>query len=566
MSLSGNVWNVLKKREVGESLFDSLLSTRGEVLIANPAEMLHDPFLMHDMEKGCERIERAIRDKERIVVFGDYDVDGVTATTVLVRTLTKLGAEVSYRIPHRILDGYSLKNYHIDELKAANVKVIITVDNGISAAREIAYADGFDMDIVVTDHHTPPAVKDLPKAYAIINPKMDNCAYPYKELSGSAVAMKLCLALYKRAYGHMDISDPFVAKLYQVAGIGIVADCMQITGENKAIVQIALESLNKEPLRGIGALLKKAGIDGRLVTAQDIAFYLAPRLNAAGRLDTAGHALQIFLNQSSKVTELATLLHNMNAERKSMTEEFFEEALLQLAEQEIPKVIIVSSENWNSGINGLVGSRLVGRYSRPAIVMSLKEGMFVGSCRSIDGFNMVEALRSVEDILVHFGGHHSAAGFAMKEENFYEFHLRIQQYAEIMLLDHDFVKRLRVDTEIFSEELTMNTLTRVGALAPFGMGNPVPVFLLEGANISNWKVVGQDGMHLACEVNGVRAIAFGAGKMLPKLGGRMDVLVSLDINVWKEKEYLQLQVLDFGVYSQKIIQKENKKNYVKNSN
>jgi len=554
MSILGKEWKIahrdptLPAQEKILRLKEDHFSTKDELFQSNPMEHIHDPFLLHDMEKACERIEEAIAKKERIVVFGDYDVDGVTATTCLVRTILKLGGQCSYRIPHRLKDGYSLKEYFLDELKELDVKVVITVDNGISAAKQIAYANELGMDIIVTDHHEPPAKDQLPVAHSIINPKLEGCEYPFKELSGSAVAMKLCVALCERNMKDDPGYDQFLEKLYQVAGIGIVADCMPLIGENRAIVKIALKTMRHSPLRGVEQLMEIAGGSIRNLRASDIAFTIGPRLNAAGRLDSAYDALHLFLNQSKTVDEIAKKLHVMNGERRSMTQQFLEEAEAQLKEEELHEIIIVCSPNWNSGINGLVASRLVEKYARPAIVLSVADGEMVGSCRSISNFGMVDALRQVEDILEHYGGHHAAAGLTLKEEHFFEFVERMRGVAKLWLHDIPLISKLKLDTDIALHELSFETLAFIERMEPYGIGNPKPTFLLENVQLENLKTIGATKDHLSFQVGDIRGVSFGTGQYINDLLGKpLDVACSLERNDWKGNTYLQLHAKDFSV-------------------
>lgn len=548
MSFLGNSWHI-REHDSTRSVMEKLLHGRGYAdtssLEADPHEMLHDPYLMADMDKACVRLEEARDRGEKVVVFGDYDVDGVTATAVLVRTLHKLGVQVSYRIPHRVKDGYSLKDYFLDELAALGVSVVITVDNGIAAAREIAHANELGMDIIVTDHHTPPPPEDLPVAHSILNPKMDNCTYPCKELSGSAVAMKLCIALCERNMPEGPERDMFIDRLYQVAGIGIVADCMQLTEENRAIVQIALQSINERPLRGVAALLNKAGIQSAAVRASDIAFGMAPRLNAAGRLDSAYDALHLFLNQSDKVESIAQRLDILNKERRALTQSAYAEAVDMLEAIPSHRISIVLGDAWPPGVIGLVASRLVEAYGVPAIVLANKGDIFVASCRSIPGFNMVEHLRVFADMFEHFGGHAMAAGFSIKPERFSLFREALHAHVDTVLAEQDLTKTLQVDADIQPHELTLDTLQTLSVLEPFGMGNPHPLFLLENVRPDFVKTVGADDAHLSFKAAGAKAIAFRMGSFVDQMyGTNVDLVVQLDRNEWQGVVSPQLVVRD----------------------
>lgn len=552
MSFLGKTWQI-RDYNPERSVLEKLLRGRGMThAVNNPAALasdpwaeLHDPYLMADMERACERLERARDVGEKVVVFGDYDVDGVTATAVLVRTLHKLGVQVSYRIPHRVKDGYSLKDYFLDELAALGVTVVITVDNGIAAAREIAHANDLGMDIIVTDHHTPPPPEELPVAYCILNPKMEGCTYPCKELSGSAVAMKLCIALCERNLEAGPEREAFIDRLYQVAGIGIVADCMTLTEENRAIVRIALESINKRPLRGVSALLKKAGINPEDVRAADISFGMAPRLNAAGRLDSAYDALHLFLNQSATVDAIADRLDILNKERRALTQATYDDALEQLQDQPRHRITIVMGENWQAGVIGLVASRLVETFGVPAIAMAMKGDMLVASCRSVPGFNMVSHLRVFGEMFEHFGGHAMAAGFSIKLEHYALFREAMFFHADSVLGDMDMTRLLEVDADIQPHEITLETLDALSVLEPFGIGNPHPLFLLENVTPAYARAVGADGAHLSFKAGNAKAIAFRMGEFADQMFGKtVDLVVQLDRNEWQGVVSPQLVVRD----------------------
>lgn len=546
-SFLGKTWQ-LRVRDPQRSVVDKLFEVRGgeeRFSVSDPREELHDPYLMADMEKACERLERARDAGEKVVVFGDYDVDGVTATAVLVRTLHKLGVQVSYRIPHRVKDGYSLKNYFLDELHALGVTVVITVDNGIAAAREIAHANELGMEIIVTDHHTPPPADELPVAHSILNPKMEGCMYPCKELSGSAVAMKLCIALSERNMKAGPEREAFIDKLYQVAGIGIVADCMNLIEENRSIVRLALDSINNRPLRGVSALLKKAGIDPQNVRASDIAFGMAPRLNAAGRLDSAYDALHLFLNQSAGVDAIADRLDIFNRERRAMTQATYDEALEEVSAGPSRSITIVLGENWPPGVIGLVASRLVEARGVPAIVLASKGDILVASCRSIPSFDMVSHLRVFGEMFEHFGGHAMAAGFSILPERFALFKEAMQLHAAQVLGDMDLSRVLEIDTDIQREELTLSTLQTLSLLEPFGQGNPHPLFLLENVTPNYVKVVGSDQSHLSFKADNTKAIAFRMGSFAEQMVGKqVDLVVQLDRNEWQGVVSPQLMVRD----------------------
>lgn len=554
MSLLNKTW-LIKLRDPSRDVLTKIYENRGILsahdreafLLPAPEECIHDPFLMEDMEKAVERIDQAIKNKERIVIFGDYDADGVTATAVLVRMLKKIGAQVSYRIPHRLKDGYSLKNYFLDELKELDVKVLITVDNGIAAAREIAYANELGMDIIVTDHHTPPSKDKLPKAVATLNPKLEGCPYPFKELSGSGVALKLAEALGSAFILDKKERDNFIRILYQIAIIGLIADCTPLIGENRAMVKIGLQSMRQEPIRGLEKLMEIAGVDPKTLNAIGIAFMIAPRLNAAGRLDSAYEALHLFLNTTETVDEIAKKLHDLNAERRTVTEEFNKEAHLLLAEQDhTQKMIIVDSPNWNSGINGLIASRLVEKYAKPVIVLADKGDDLVASCRSIEEFNIIAALTEVSDLFEHFGGHPGAAGFSIKKEKYADLRKRLFDIAQRELADTVLKGKIRLECDISLSEISWDVFDEMMRLEPFGIGNEKPTFILENTILEQVKTMGQEGKHLSFQLpGGIRGVGFNFGEFAGEMRDKsLDIAFQLDINEWQGKKSLQVRLVD----------------------
>ncbi|MFN7160868.1 MAG: single-stranded-DNA-specific exonuclease RecJ [Candidatus Gracilibacteria bacterium] len=559
MSLLNKTW-IIKQRDPEKDVMTKIYENRGifsesdreGFLLPSPEECIHDPFLMEDMEKAVDRIDRAIKDKERIVIFGDYDADGVTATAVLVRMLKKIGAEVSYRIPHRLKDGYSLKNYFLDELKELNVKVLITVDNGIAAAREIAYANDLGMDIIVTDHHTPPPKDKLPKAVATLNPKLEGCPYPFKELSGSGVALKLAEALGSAFILDRAERNAFVKNLYQIAIIGLIADCTPLIGENRAMVKIGLQGMREEPIRGLEVLMDVAGVDPKSLNAIGVAFMIAPRLNAAGRLDSAYDALHLFLNTTDSVDEIAKKLHALNAERRTITEDFSKEAMERLAKEDgTQKMIIVDSPNWNSGINGLIASRLVEKFAKPVIVLADKGDDLVASCRSVEEFNIIEAITEVGDLFEHFGGHPGAAGFSIKKEHYPLMREKLFEIAKRELGDKELKGKLRLESDIKLDELSWQTFDELTTLEPFGIGNEKPTFVLESIELLGLRTMGAEGKHLSFELqNGIRGVGFSFGEYVEDMKNKsLDIAFQLDINEWQGKKSLQVRMVDVRINS-----------------
>lgn len=512
-------------------------------------EELHDPYLLLGMDAAVARIRAAVAGGERIRVYGDYDADGVTSTALLHRLLTRLGASFDTYIPHRSKEGYGLNLPAIDRAAEAGVKLIVTVDNGISAVEQIAYAAGLGIDVVVTDHHEPPAV--LPdRAVAIVNPKQPGCPYPFKELTGSAVAFKLAHAL-------LGEPDPVYA---DVAAIGIVADLMPLIGENRAIVKLGLQEMNARPCHGVKALAAVSGAEPGRLTSGRLAFGLAPRLNAGGRLAEADIALRLLLAASQDEAELlAAELDMLNQERQQLVEETLAEADAKW--QEIakahggsgPAVIAVAGEGWNAGIAGLVASKLVERYYKPTLVLAADgdTGMCKGSARSIDGFDLHAALTLCEDEMEHFGGHKAAAGMTMRTDRVAALGARLSALAEAWLSADDWVPRKKADLVCRAAELTLDAAEQLRALEPCGIGNPAPRFVLEDAQVLEARTIGKENRHLRAVLGQggrkLEAVGFGRGEDCQAvLGcGSVHALGELSVNEWNGSKRVQLMLQDW---------------------
>lgn len=510
---------------------------------------LHDPYVMLGMERAVARIRQAIDGGERIRVYGDYDADGVTSTALMHRLLSRLGADFDTYIPHRSKEGYGLNAAAIDKAAEAGVKLIVTVDNGISAVEQIAYAATLGIDVVVTDHHEPPAV--LPtEAVAIVNPKQPGCPYPFKELTGSAVAFKLA---------HAMLGEPELA-FADVAAIGVVADLMPLTGENRAIVKLGLEEMNARPSPGIQALAQISGAEPGRLTSGRIAFGLAPRLNAGGRLAQADIALRLLITADRNEAELLSAeLDMLNQERQQLVEDTLVQA--DAAWQAIaaaqggsgPAVIVVSGEGWNAGIAGLVASKLVERYYKPTVVLAADAatGLCKGSARSIEGFDLHAALTACAEELEHFGGHKAAAGMTMRTERVAALGEKLSALADSWLSPDDWIPRKKADLVCRASELTLEAAGQLGALEPCGIGNPSPRFVLRGTEVIDAKAMGKESRHLRAVLGQggrkLEAVCFGRGADCgAMLGcGTAHVLGELSVNEWNGSKRVQLMLQDW---------------------
>ena len=508
--------------------------------------LAHSPFLMKDMDKAAARIDRALSDGERIAIFGDYDVDGITATCIMVDYLKSRGADVVHYIPRRIEDGYGLSCEAIEGLRKGGATLLVTVDCGITGVEEVAYARSIGMDVVVTDHHE--CKETLPVAAAVVDPRRTDCEYPFKHLAGCGVALKLVLAL-----GGPDREEALFSRYCTLAAIGTVADVMQMTGENRTIVSRGLASLDRSDFIGLHALLKEAGLSGREISSVQIGFVLAPRINAAGRMGAADMAADLLLCQDpAKAEELAKALCALNRERQSVEQTIYSqaEAMIEALPEDQRRALVLASETWHQGVVGIVASRLSGKYSRPSFMIHLNGGVGKGSCRSWGGFNLFAALESCSDLLLGFGGHELAAGFTIDEANIPAFRARMNQYAAEYWVGKTPESALEVDVEIRQPgRVTLQEVEALTALEPYGSGNARPLFCLMGATLLRTQNVGQN-RHLKlrlgkgnAQFDGIffstTAAACGCAE-----GDRVDAAFYLQVNEFRGSRTMQLQMVD----------------------
>ena len=497
---------------------------------------LHPPETLCDLPRSVERIQAAIQNSERILIVGDYDADGVCASVTLFKTLKELKAKVSVRLPHRTKHGYGLNEQFIREAKDLAVGVIITVDNGISAHREVELANEFGIDIIVTDHHLPP--QQLPNAYAIINPRREDCTYPEKNLSGAAVAYKLAIALLGEK-----LSTELHDELLALTAIGTIADVCEVTGENRSLIKEGLQKILKTKNVGLQKILANSGIL-QDVSAEDVGFRIAPRINAAGRLDDALLAFQTLISGQG-----AEQLEQLNLDRRELTEKMLTEVEESLGEIANKRILIAGGDTFHPGVIGLAAGKLAEKYHRPAIVMNEEKGVLTGSCRSpLPNFNITEALAKLADLLTKFGGHSAAAGFTLPTENQEAFAARLTEIAENKIQAEELIPTLNLDLEVSEADLNFKLLSELQKLAPFGAGNPEPLLLWRSTPIQEIRLVGDDSRHLRLRVGGKTAIGFGLGELADTLKKRptVDLAFTLNENVWNRLKELQLKLVDLA--------------------
>ncbi len=526
-------------------LLTSLLFNRGitrpsevEPFLAADERLMGDPQLLPDVDRAIARILRALLNRELIAVYGDFDADGVTATTVLTEGLSRLGGRVFAYIPHR-QEGHGLSSSGLKEVRHRGATLVITVDCGTGDHGEAEEARAIGLDLIITDHHRPTS--DLPPALAVVNPQREDSTYPTRELAGVGVAFKLLQALYE-ATGRKSPNE-----LLDLVALGTVADLVPLTRENRYLVRRGLQVLNESRRPGIQELKNYAGV--RKVDTQAISHLLAPRLNAAGRIDHASEAYALLVATStSEASSLAARLERTNAERRSLTERVLEMAEQKLGLPVKEPILIVGDENFPAGVNGLVASKLVEKFYRPAVVLELGGEMSQGSCRSIPEFDVLAALSECRELLTRFGGHAQAAGFILPTSKVELLHERLVQVALRELRGLDLQPTISIDAEIPLSSLSGEVLDFLKGLEPFGPGNPVPTFLSRGVAVVDCQRVGENGEHLKLKLREGEvyweAIGFDLGSLSEQVASSVDIVYNLGVDDWGGESLLRLEILD----------------------
>ena len=532
------------------SLLACVLSARGVTepeqawkLLTPGEEPLLDPMLLKDMDRAVLRVGRALKTGELMAVYGDYDVDGITSTCLLTDCLTRLGGRVRSYIPDRLEEGYGLNEEAVLHLAQQGVTLIITVDCGITAAREVEFARELGIDVVITDHHE--CKQAIPEAAAVVDPHRPDCPYPFKGLAGVGVALKLAMA----AAGP-DRAGLVFREYADLAAVGTVADVMPMTGENRTIVQTGLAALAHPRRVGLAQLMEEAGLGDKPVTSVSIGYTLAPRINAAGRMGQADLAAELLLTRDpGRVAALAQELCALNRERQTIECEIFQECVQRLERRPQSGIILLADEHWHQGVVGIVASRLTEKYSCPAFMVCLDQGIGKGSCRSWGGVNLFHLLTQCQDLLEGFGGHAMAAGFTVREENIPALERRLRQLVLKERAGEELPSLLEIDAAVLPQELTVEAVEALDALEPCGAGNPRPVLVLTGAHVISAAQVGR-GRHLKLRLEGrgvpLDAIFFSVdGSELGLTPGcRVDVAFYPQINDFRGVRSVQLQVVD----------------------
>ena len=534
----------------GAVLYNRGITTalKGRKFLHPQVSDLHDPFMLKDMKKGTEKINEVLKTGGKIVVYGDYDVDGITAVSVIYTYLKSKGAQVTYYIPSRSDEGYGLNKEAVNSFKNSGTELIITADCGITADDDIAYAASLGINVVITDHHKCKEV--IPEAYAVINPKRADCTYPFEELSGVGVAFKLIDALEGG-----NKTEELLEKYGDLLCLGTIADIVTLTDENRTFVTYGLELLKEPNNIGLKALIKEAGLYDKKITSSHVGFILAPRVNAVGRLGNAVDAVKLFTTSDEKeAEELAKLLCKENTRRQEIEKNILIEACRIIEKEklyETDRVIVLSSDKWHHGVIGIVASRISEKYNKPCVLISVSGNEAKGSCRGVAGFNMFEALAYCADILTKYGGHELAAGLTVKKENIPALREQMNKFAKETYNTRFFVEEIVYDGKITEKDINLEFTDCLELIQPCGMGNTIPLFMIEKVKIADLSYFGE-GKHVRMKFVkkglSVYVIGFGMGssnsvKMLQD-GDIVNALVTPYTNEYRGKRTAALKLKD----------------------
>lgn len=507
-------------------------------------EKLRDPYMMKDMQKLVNRIDKAIKEKEQITIFGDYDVDGVTSINILMSFLLERGAKVNYYLPDRLEEGYGLNKEALKNIKESGSKLIITVDCGISAVSEVEYAKSIGIDICITDHHECP--EELPKAYAIVNPKQKDDKYPFKMFAGVGVAFKVMSAISKK----YNLDDETYLKYLDIAAVGTISDIVPLVDENRVIAMHGIRKIKVTENLGLKALIKIAGY--KQIDSTMISFGLAPRINACGRMGDASLAVKLlFAKNINDAFTIAKKLEAQNKERQAVEKKIYEEAIAIINKEKLyeKNVIVLGKENWHHGVIGIVASKLTELYIKPVILVTFENKIGKGSGRTPFGFSLYDALEECKDLLIQFGGHEVAAGLTVREDKFEEFKQRFSEVAKNKI-EGEFEQIIEIDSEVCKQDLNKQTLLDIEAIKPFGQSNKEPVFIYRHLQIHSIRTLMED-KHLKFVLkdgnNLIEAIGFSMGQRRDEVtvGQKIDVVCNIGINNYGGSKKVQLILKDF---------------------
>lgn len=516
--------------------------------LKKPLECIYNPMLLPNMEEACQRIKRALDEGEKITVYGDYDADGVTSTSILYMFLSEAGADVNYYIPDRFSEGYGLNIMAVNRISKSGTKLLITVDCGIVSTGEVQLAKAQGMDVIITDHHTPQ--EKIPET-VVVHPKLPDSEYPFGELAGVGVAFKLILGLgITLGMKSSDIFNRYVG----IAAIGTIADVVPLKDENRVIVDRGIRALKDTKNFGISSLMDIAGVNREIMTAASVAFGISPRINAAGRLDSAKAAVELILAATHEEGYKKALeLDERNRTRQGIEQKILSEALDMIENDcnfQKKRVIVLAGEGWHHGVIGIVASRICEKFYKPCIMLAAENGLAKGSARSIPGFNMFDALSECSDFLTKFGGHSQAAGLTLSLADLDGFSGKINKYADSVLTDEDMIKKIEIDCRINPKDVSIEYAMALNALEPYGAENEKPVFALMGMNVLMIGRMGAEGKHLRMRLvksgSYINCVGFGMGDYADEIkeGDFIDVAFNMDINDFKGNKSVQLMLKD----------------------
>lgn len=515
---------------------------------------IHDPFLMKDMDKATERLAKAIRKGQKILIYGDYDVDGTTSTSILYLFLQDFGIDVDYYIPHRYKEGYGINPEGIQYAVEIGADLIVSVDCGITAVEETEQARELGIDLVICDHHN--VGETIPDAVAVLDPKRNDCEYPFEGLSGAGVAFKLIQGTIKK----LGLDDDMAYGLLDLVAISIASDIVPIQDENRILMKEGLERMNAKPRKGIQALLNLINMDAGSLTTSNIVFSIGPRINAAGRMGDARKAVQLLIADNDAEAKVrAKELEDINQARRDTDSQTMDEAKAIVdSEYNLEKIssMVLHQPDWHLGVIGIVASRLVDTYGRPAVMLSTVDGKIKGSARSIDGFNIYEAFKECEDLLEQFGGHEYAAGLTIRKENLEEFRRRIDEIAASSLSDDDFKPELKIDCELDLSDIDIRFWKLLSQFEPFGPGNVRPIFVSKDVDVVGVPtIVGKGHLKMKVAQNGSGSfdvIGFNMHEHMPEVRNsgdeKVDIAYSLEENNWNGRCTLQIRLRDIKVH------------------
>ncbi len=531
---------------ITQLLYNRGLSDQSQVdtFISADRRLVNDPFLLPYMSQAVSRIYKALFSGELIAIYGDFDADGITGTALLVEGLHQLGAQTTTYIPHRFNEGHGLKKTVLESLHRQGHSLVITVDCGITGVAQVQYAQKIGLDIIITDHHTP--LDNLPPAAALIDPKLPSSTYPDPELAGVGVAYKLLQALFE-GMGRGNQLD----NLIDLVALGTVADMMPVTGENRYLIKQGLKLINNRPRLGLKEMIKQAQLTEGRISAEDISWVIAPRLNAASRMDHAIPGLELLMTDSQvKAHKLSAWLEEKNSQRQKMTTKVWTEARNDIISEYTSPLLITGSKEYFIGVAGLVASRLANEFYRPAIIIKIGDRVCNGSCRSIPEFNIISALNECRHLLTDYGGHAQAAGFSLPTKNLTNFKQHIKQFASRELAEFNLRPHIEIDMVVSLPELDSFTLQSIQNLAPFGANNPKPTFLSHGVEIMDCQTMGNNKEHLKMKLQQGGAIwdavGFRLGDYFLKLESPVNVVYTVDSNLWAGTERYRLSIIDIN--------------------